>query len=346
MVQKITVTELFDTYYHFPILDVRSPSEFLQGHIPNGVNFPLFSDEERIVVGTKYKQASPEKALLVGLDFVGKKLSQFVGKAKKIAPQKIVILYCARGGKRSSSMAWLLDLAGFDVYLLENGYKSYRNYILNYLDFSKYTFYVIGGRTGSGKTHILHQLSKQNKQIIDLEQIAHHKGSAFVNLGELNQPTNEQFENQLLTQLYFLQSEKEIFVENESRTIGKVAVPQNFWAKMKSSILIDLEIPFTYRLENILTDYRHFKTEDLVASFQKINKKLGNLQLKNAITLLEQSDITAAAVIALTYYDKLYLHSFENNPTLVIKKLNFDNNDFVKISNYLIQYTNQLFVSK
>ncbi len=341
MAEKITPLQLLYLQDSVTIFDVRSPSEFLQGHIFGARNLPLLSDAERAAIGTKYKNASPEKALLLGLELVGPKLSQFVQKAKKFSKSNSVVLYCWRGGKRSSSMAWLLELAGFEVRLLEGGYKKYRQFLLNEFDLSPYEFVVLGGKTGSGKTHILHELAQLGEQVIDLEKIANHKGSAFGELENLPQPTTEQFENQLLTELFFLNPTKKIWIENESRTIGKNSIPQHFWDKKIASTLIDLEIPFDTRVNNIIADYQENSSEMLINSFQKIHKKIGGLQFKNAIHAVENCDLAAAAGVALQYYDKTYSHCLAVNVSQNIYTLKFENENFHQIAMSLLTNINK-----
>ena len=235
MVNTFKIIDLWKEREERIILDVRTPDEYEKGHIPKALNLPLFSNEERAIVGTIYKQENPEKALLQGLDFVGIKMTRFIEKAKSLAPDKNIVIHCWRGGKRSSSMAWLLDLAGFNVKVLEGGYKAYKRYIQQQIENENFEFIVLGGRTGSGKTHILNALNDYGEQVIDLENLANHKGSAFGWIGEEAQPTTEQFENNLFEQLNNMERERRIWLENESRNIGSVYLPDAFWSKMKKS---------------------------------------------------------------------------------------------------------------
>ncbi len=182
------------------IIDVRSPSEFEHGHITGAVNIPVFDDEERKKVGTLYKQAGKQPAIMAGFDFVGPKMSQIAKLAQKAAPQKRVFIHCWRGGMRSSGIGWLLKTAGFEVSVLEGGYKTYRRFVRQKLG-EEINLIVLGGKTGSGKSDILNELATFGEQIIDLEKIAHHKGSAFGDLGQEKQPSNEQFENNLYLEL-------------------------------------------------------------------------------------------------------------------------------------------------
>ena len=181
-----------------PIIDVRSPGEFADGHIPGALNVPLFTNDERALVGTSYKEKGPDKALLLGLDIVGPKMSQIASDGKRYAgPGGTVAIHCWRGGKRSGSVGWLLSTAGLDVQLLEGGYKAYRSVVLQFFEKCPIEFIVVGGRTGSRKTAVLHELQRRGEQVVDLEGLANHKGSAFGWINESPQPTTQQFENNL-----------------------------------------------------------------------------------------------------------------------------------------------------
>ncbi len=342
MVSIFKIQDLWKIGEERIILDVRTPAEFENGHIPGALNLPLFSNEERAIVGTIYKQESPEKALMQGLDFVGKKMSQFVEDAKVLAPSKKVALHCWRGGKRSSSMGWLLDLAGFDVQVLEGGYKTYRQYVRDQIQASGFNFLVLGGRTGSGKTQILNALKQKGEQVIDLEKLAHHKGSAFGWLGEMVQPTSEQFENDLFEQLLKLNSGKRIWLENESRSIGSVYLPDAFWQKMKNSPVINIEIPFDERVQILVDEYSRYPKVELLESFYKIKKRLGGQNLKEAEQALTEDNFHKAAKIALLYYDRSYQFLLENNHAPEIHLLRFDEFDSEKNASSLINFCNSV----
>ena len=341
MEKQISAKAFLETSRNRVILDVRTPAEFLQGHIPGAVNFPLFTNEERVVVGTLYKQHSPEEAYLKGLEFVGVKMRSFVERAKALAPEKKLGIHCWRGGKRSQSMAWLLRNAGFDVLTLQGGYKAYRNYVLAEFENSDYNIIILGGRTGCAKTTILHELQKLDEQIIDLEGIANHKGSAFGWIGEELQPSTEYFENILLYELQKLDSKKRIWVENESRGIGKIFIPQSFWKKMKAAALINIERPLDIRVQHLVDTYTHESKEDLLVAFQKIKKRLGGQNLKMAEAAVKENHFAAAAKIALHYYDKTYQHNLEKNISPQIFNINYTNKNTKEIAEDLILFCNQ-----
>lgn len=293
------------------LLDVRSPAEYRSGHIPGALNLPLFSDEERAEVGTLYKQVSPQLAFLRGLELAGARLRQYVETAAQSAPQRAVALHCWRGGQRSGAMSWLLEMAGFDVVVLRGGYKAYRQFMFAQLAERPAKLIVVGGKTGTGKTSILHALRNAGQQIIDLEALAHHKGSAFGALGEAPQPSFEQFANLLFDALALLDTQKIIWIESESKAIGKVQIPDEFWRRVCTAPMIEVHTSTEHRIANLLEVYAHFPKEQLVASFHKIAKRIGGLNLRTALDALDTGNFTRAAEIALAYYDKTYTHSLD-----------------------------------
>ena len=306
-VQKVGVMDFLDEADSRVILDVRTPAEFAQGHIPGARNMPLFSNEERAEIGTLYKQVSKENAFRRGLEVVGPRLTEYIEKAAQYAPGKKVGVHCWRGGQRSSSIAQLLAYSGFDVSVLEGGYKAFRNFVLCAFKEWDYRIVVLGGKTGSGKTEILHHLRSEGEQVLDLEGLARHKGSAFGALGQEPQPSVEHFENELFSELKQMDFSRRIWVENESRSIGKIFIPQGFWDNMKSSPLIHIEVPFHIRVERLMNDYASFPKEKLLASLRKIERRMGPQNMKAAKEACESGDLKTATELALRYYDKAYL---------------------------------------
>lgn len=293
-----------------PMIDVRTPAEFLNGHIPDAVNIPIFTNEERVLVGTKYKKTGKDAAVLLGLELVGPKLADFVKQATKIAPKREIMVHCWRGGMRSGSMAWLFETAGFKVYLLKGGYKAYRAYIRQQFT-EKSKLIVLGGMTGSGKTEILHEMKKQGAQVLDLEGIAHHKGSVFGALGQNNQPTNENFENLLAKVWLDLDSDQPIWVEDESKSIGSVWINDALFQRMRQTVVIKMHIPKSERIKRLVNEYACFDPNVLAQLISKIEKRLGGQNVKLAYECLKIRDYATVADITLTYYDKAYRHGLE-----------------------------------
>lgn len=307
----LNVEDFFEKAKTTAIVDVRSPKEFADGHIPGAANIALFSDEERKIVGTLYKQQGKEAAVLKGLDLVGVKLSGFVRQAKKIATNGQVLIYCWRGGMRSHNMAWLFETAGIKVFVLNGGYKAYRGFIRDALA-SNSNFIILGGKTGSGKSEILKILKKKGEQVVDLEGIAHHKGSAFGDLGQESQPSTEQFENELYKAWAQLDPSKITWLEDESRAIGKVSIPEPFFFIMRDQPVIFIDVPKSGREDRLVKEYGCFAGEVLNNSIDRISKRLGGLNAKQAKQAIEEGDFKTAASVLLIYYDKAYLKGLSN----------------------------------
>lgn len=303
--QYLKVEEFLKKSLDGVVLDVRSPAEFLSGHIPGAVSFPLFTDEERKQVGTLYKQQGKEPAVELGLEIVVPKLKNFVQQAREHAGNKPVYMHCWRGGMRSNSMAWLLRTAGLKVYTLTGGYKAYRKYLLSYLS-NPFRLVVLGGETGSGKTEVLQALRSNKQQVIDLEALASHKGSSFGSIGQPQQPSTEHFTNLLFHELSKLDITKPIWVEDESRMIGIVNIPEEFFIQMSKAPLLVMRVPVAWRVANLVKGYGESNKELLVAAFRRIQKKLGGQHLIAALQALDENDLETAATIALRYYDKAY----------------------------------------
>lgn len=294
-----------------PILDVRAPSEYAAGHIPGAISFPLFSDEERAEIGTTYKQVSAEDAIEKGLEHVGPKLARFVREAKLLAPNKAVTIYCWRGGMRSGSMEWLLKFAGFKVHRISGGYKAYRHWIAEIIEnfSSNGNWKVVGGMTGSGKTNVLHALRNKGEQVIDLEGLANHKGSAFGHFLEDPQPSTEHFMNVLAVQLSKMDLSKSIWIEDESRMIGSVVLPPPIYEAITRSFLFNLDIEISQRANTLAEQYGEAPLSDFERAYQNISKRLGGHEVRRALELIQAGELAQAAEIALRYYDKAYQHS-------------------------------------
>lgn len=322
-------------------LDVRSEGEYKYGHIPHADNLPLFTNEERKIVGTAYKQQSKETAMLLGLDIVGKKMSGFVNEIKPQAKNNKVFVHCWRGGMRSGSMAWLFDLFGYEVYTLKGGYKSYRHNVLEALAAER-KYLVLGGKTGSGKTAVLHQLQQMGEQVLDLEAFANHKGSAFGMLGQQPQPSTEHFENMLHLQLAQFNTDKRIWLEDESKKIGAVVLDNNFWGRMCAAPLLYVDVPQPLRVNRLAKEYGVNHIEGLKQSLTNIRKRLGGLEWKEAMEALELSDFEKAVRITLNYYDKTYEHNLAQQKDREVRKLIFETADATAIAAALINEANTL----
>jgi len=331
-VSELDIADFLVVAQQCPVLDVRSPLEYTHAHLPGAASLPLFSNEERRIVGTAYKQESREKAIKLGMEFFGHKMVPLVEQAEQIANgykngTREVAVHCWRGGKRSASVAWLLDVYGFKVHLLKGGYKAYRHHVLQVLS-QHHNLKVLSGYTGSNKTGLLQKMA-ETLPVIDLEKLARHKGSAFGNLNQEAQPGQEHFENLLATELQRcaqMYPGQTIWVEGESQRLGSVNIPLDFFKCMRSSPMLFVDIPFEKRLDFIVQEYGKYDKEKLVNAIIRIKKKLGGLETKNAIHHLLEEDVRSCFSVLLKYYDKLYLKTTEHNEfkTRPVKHVSLD----------------------
>jgi tRNA 2-selenouridine synthase len=316
-VRKIDVDQFMDLAESIPVADVRSPSEFYSGHIPGAINIPLFSDREREVIGIKYKKEGRIPAIIEGLECTAPALSAKLEQALKTSLNGRLLVYCWRGGMRSEAMAWLFSLGDIDADVLNGGYKSYRNHILESLS-EKRKMIVLGGMTGSSKTHILRYLSSIGQQVIDLEEIACHKGSAFGSLGQPAQPSTEQFANILFKEWKQLDKSLPFWVEDESRNIGSVFMPDRFYLNMQDTPAIILMMDVKTRLPRLMEEYSTYPAESLITSILKISKRLGGDNTRDAINAVETGDFAKAIEITLSYYDNADTNDIETNALKIL----------------------------
>lgn len=304
---RLDIIKFLDLAESIPVVDVRSPSEYGKGHIPGAYNIPLFSDKEREIVGTAFKKEGRGKAILKGLELSGEHMHTKLAEALKVAKDNKLLIHCWRGGMRSESMAWLFSLGDIEAEILEGGYKSYRHHILDLLARKRKTI-ILGGMTGSSKTHILRKINKMGHQFIDLENIANHKGSAFGALGQQPQPSTEHFANLLFDQWKRLDEESPVWLEDESRNIGSVFLPDPFYKNMQESPAIILLMDTKYRMPRLIEEYSAYPPEMLKDSIKKISKRLGGDNTKEALVAIESGDFSKAIEITLKYYDRTYMY--------------------------------------
>jgi tRNA 2-selenouridine synthase len=308
-------------------IDVRSPAEFEHAHIPHALNLPLFDNEQRALIGTTYKKQSREAAIKVGLPLFGTKMLPMIETVEAWIKERqkendltkpTIYVHCWRGGMRSAAVAWLLDLYGYKVIQLTGGYKAYRNWVLAQFTIP-YSLKVLGGYTGSGKTEILHALQEKNYAVIDLEGLAHHKGSAYGAIGQLPQPSQEMFENIVAEKLLEVnKKQKSIWIEDESQRIGTVLIPTPLFHLMRNSTCYFMTIPFEQRLNFIVEGYGSFDQKSLIEATMRIQKRLGGLETKTAVDFITAGALKEAFSILLKYYDKWYEKNAKNEvlPTI------------------------------
>ncbi|GAB4026432.1 tRNA 2-selenouridine(34) synthase MnmH [Spirosoma gilvum] len=345
MVQQLSVDEFLEKAQTLPIIDVRSPGEYDHARIPGAVNIPLFDNDERAQVGTKYKQVGKDAAVLLGLTLVGPKLADFVVQSKELnAVDKEVLVHCWRGGMRSGSFAWLLDTAGITASTLVGGYKAYRNAVLSSFAQS-YKLIILGGKTGSGKTDILKELAHQGEQIIDLEALANHKGSSYGAIGQLAQPSNEQFENLIFRQIRPLDSSRRIWVEDESRSLGSCFIPLLLWQQMQQATTVFVDIPKEKRINRLVAEYTGIDHNLLVEATERIKKRLGGKATQDALAALAHQDYATVADLTLAYYDKAYTHALAQRDAASIQSIEVGDDEPIKTARQLIQWADSQMAS-
>ncbi|MBI1316095.1 tRNA 2-selenouridine(34) synthase MnmH [bacterium] len=298
------------------IIDVRSPSEYAQGHIPGSQSLPLFDDAERHKVGLCYAESGQAAAVRLGLELAGPKLKNLVDRAEALSDGRPIGLYCWRGGMRSGSMAWLLQTAGLEVQTLVGGYKTYRRALKSLFE-SPLPLRVLCGPTGSDKTGILHALATQGAQVVDLEGLAHHKGSSFGAIGQPEQPSNETFQNRVFEAFRRLDPNQWMWIEDESHAIGKVRLPDGLYAGLLRAHWVWVDRPFELRLGHLVETYGSAPRELLRAGIERIRRRLGGKDCTFALDYLDRGELRECAALLLTYYDRTYREGMaKKNPEL------------------------------
>jgi tRNA 2-selenouridine synthase len=244
----------------------------------------------------------------------------------KLTGQKKILVHCWRGGMRSESMAWLFEVSGYEVFVLKDGYKAYRRFIRERLS-RPANIIILGGLTGSGKTEILQRFRKMGEQLLDLEALACHKGSVFGGFGQPDQPTNEQFENDIFAVWVNLNPASTVWIEDESRMIGNVSIPDPLFVQMSRSPMIQIETSRETRIRRLVAEYSKVEKQDLKNALIKISEKLGGTHTKTALAAIDSGDFETVAGLALMYYDKTYAHSVQNRENTEILAVPVENDD-------------------
>lgn len=297
------------------IIDVRTPAEFAEDHIPGAINCPVLSDEERIIVGTLYKQVSPFEARKVGAALIAKSIAHHLETRFRDYPKSWrPLIYCWRGGQRSGAMSIILAQVGWVAHKLEGGYKSYRRDVLENLEAlpQSLTFKVVCGPTGSGKSRLLTALADTGHQVLDLEMLAKHRGSVLGRLPEQAQPSQKSFDSVLLQNLQKLDSTRPVFVEAESSKIGLITLPPALIAAMHASPCLLVETPLATRVAGLLEDYRHYieYPETFIEHLKPLYRFHGAKQLEHWSAQIRAGDFAAMVGELLTlHYDPSYFRA-------------------------------------
>ena len=309
-----------------PLIDLRSPAEFAQGHIPGATNLPLFDNDERAEIGTLYKQQGRQAAVLHGLALVGPRMVSLGAAllaalaehrtASSAAAQPhnapCLRLHCWRGGMRSGSVAWLAGQLDLPVLLLGGGYKAYRHWVLELFE-RPWPLRLLGGRTGCGKTDLLLALRQQGVAVLDLEGRAHHRGSSFGALGLPPQPSSEHYENLLAADLASLQGADEIWLEAESSQVGRCRIPAGLWRQMKGAPALEIQRPLEQRVSQLVAIYGMQDPAGLAEATQRIAKRLGPQRTALALEAIAAADWASACRQMLDYYDRCYDHDLSSH---------------------------------
>ena len=312
MFQDIAVEDLLEQKNSQTLIDVRSPKEFQEATIPGSINIPIFNNEERAEVGTIYKQVGQEAAKKRGLEIFSQKLPGFIAAFKEIDTPMTV--FCWRGGMRSKTAATVLDLMGIHAKRLKGGIRSYRHWVVDQLEKKDFSpeLYVLNGYTGIGKTIILHKLAEHGYPVIDLEGMAGHRGSIFGQIG-LEPSKQKKFDSALVTAMQEYEDAPFVFVEGESKRIGKVMIPDFFFEKKGEGLQIFIELPIEARVKVILDEYKPWERPDqFKEAFDLIKKRIHVPIAKEIEEGLETGDYATVVRLLLEYYyDPRYYHSNE-----------------------------------
>ncbi len=297
------------------LVDVRTPAEFAETTIPGAINVPIFSDEERALVGTVYKQQGNKAARRLGVELVSPKIPQIIAAVEDAQGDRRqpVIVFCWRGGMRSYAICSFLNLAGIPARQLEGGHKGFRTMVVNYFEKEEWQpIYVLRGLTGVGKTRVLAVLDERSYPVIDLEGMANHRGSAFGNLGLEPQPSQKMFEALLWDRLDELADSAYLLTEGESLHIGRIVVPKTFHRAMQVQTSLWLNASLETRTRVILEEYpaRDQLREKFRRPLLALKERLGGKTIEEFCALLDNGEWeTLTRELMVRYYDPLYMHT-------------------------------------
>jgi tRNA 2-selenouridine synthase len=329
----VSLDDFFRLRKQLPVVDVRSPLEFKEGHMRGTFNIPLLNNEERVQVGTDYKQKGQKEAIKTGFRLVGPRLLDIINETEKVGRE--ILVHCWRGGMRSNNYCQFVEMAGVKSQALTGGYKAYRQRAMESYR-QPFQFRIIGGFTGSGKSDILRELKNQGAQIIDLEKLANHKGSAFGGLTMPPQPTSEQFQNELFEELMHLDTAKPVWIEDESIAVGKIFIPVDFWQTMCTCPVVEMDVAKEIRIQRLVNEYGPADREEFLTAMGNVVKKLGGQNYKMAKEKLLEGDMSATIEILLTYYDKAYLNGLERKKARIKHKFRWDGTNITRFARQLL----------
>ena len=305
----ITRVAEFDT-----LIDVRSPAEFAEDHIPGAINCPVLDDAERIEVGTIYKQVSPFEARKLGSKLISQNIARHLAQFNDRPKQWKPLIYCWRGGQRSAAMNIIFSQIGWASHQLEGGYKAYRLDALAALASlpQRFSYRVICGPTGSGKSRLLNALARQGHQVIDLEHLAQHRGSVLGSLPGQTQPSQKWFDSLLLQVMRQLEPTRPVYIEAESNKIGSITLPEALCEAMHRAPCLQVEVPLAERVRFLLEDYAFYQQQPelLVEQLSILTPRYGRKQMASWVAMARRGEFSQLAEILLTrHYDPAYFRS-------------------------------------
>lgn len=323
------------------LIDVRSPLEFQEGTIPNSINIPVLLNEERKEVGTLYSKGKIDEAKLLAVESISKRLPDIFSNFLELKNKfENIVIFCARGGYRSKSLSSFLNSLDISNTRIEGGYKSYRNYVINNMNYfiSKITPIVLYGNTGCGKTEILQNLKLKGYPVIDLENLAGHRGSILGAVGLKEQPKQKMFESLLFEEISKYEN-KYVFIEGESKRIGKISIPELLYKKMATSINIKIDAPIEERVKRLVKEYALPQNkEDIKNSIDYMRKYISNKAANSLLEALDRNEYDyIAKELCINYYDKKYRNRVSNFD------FQFTNNNAKEVTEEIIEKTKYLF---
>lgn len=333
MITPVTAADFIALNY--PVLDVRSPGEYIDSHVPGALSLPLLDDKDRAEVGKTYKNLGREAAITLGYQLVNPRQRYILEKTQQLCGTATIGLYCARGGLRSGKMAEFLSENGYNVHVLKGGYKAYRKLIL--AEIAKFkNIIILAGHTGCGKTEVLREMRNLGAQVLDLEGLANHKGSAFGALGQQEQPSTSQFQNSIFESLRNYSPEQPLWIENESLKIGRVCLPGELWENMGNAGGYEIILPVDERVKFILKEYGNFDTGSLVACIRNLARRLGDEDMRHLCQLTEAHDLEPVVRRLIAYYDKSYEHHIDGRNCQNFVKIPFKGVQPLEIAGFLL----------
>lgn len=301
------------------IIDVRSPAEFALDHIPGAINLPVLSNEERIEIGTLYKQVSPFAAKKLGAAYVSRNIANHLENSLIDFPREWrPLIYCWRGGERSGAFTHILNRIGWKAMQLQSGYQGFRRVVIDGLDQAAkdFSFQVIAGMTGSGKTRILQEIGALGAQILDLEGLAIHRGSVLGNEPNIEQPSQKAFETKLWHALNQLDPRKIVFVESESKKVGGLHVPDPLMEQIREGQCIELRSSTSTRVSWLMREYRHFllSPESFKQKLGLLTSRYGKVQIEKWHQSIDAGDFASLVEeLLVMHYDPSYQSSIVRN---------------------------------